>query len=402
MNKKEIAEIKKQFTQEKCTISRICGCYVDGEKEIRSTMKEAFLSFPEEEMLKYFELLRKNLSGSIGKNLIDMTFPLSAEAAGGPHKFMMKLRDSYLKDDDLLMEFYQKIIEHYDYVGSFLILLIDASYDVPGKSSAGDEMFDASDEVYHYLLCSICPVTLTKPGLCYFADEGIIRNRIRDWLVEMPDVGFLFPAFNDRSTDIHGALFYSKNADLVQSRLAEDVLGCTLPLPAKMQKNTFNAFVEETLGEECTFENVRELHEKISEMAEEKKDDPEPLEFDRQTLHRLFSYTGASDENLEYFDQHFDHHFEEHDADEPAKVTPKKPTLLAANVMSTRKFEVKTPDVVISVKPERASLIETKTIDGRKYIMIPMDEYVEVNGICVTPGAAESTTEMDIETGEIL
>lgn len=32
MTKQEISEIKKLFTPKNCSITRICGCYVDGEK----------------------------------------------------------------------------------------------------------------------------------------------------------------------------------------------------------------------------------------------------------------------------------------------------------------------------------------------------------------------------------
>ena len=195
MIKKEIAEIKRQFTPANCSISRICGCYVDGEKNKKADFKEAFLSLPEEDMFKYFELLRKNLSGTLGKNLINLEFPLAAEEEGGPHEFLLKLRNSRLQNDTLLDAFYDRIIENYDYVGNYLILLIHDAYDIPGKTSDGIEMEDASDEVYSYILCSICPVDLSKPGLSYNELEGSFQNRIRDWVVQMPQLGFLFPAF---------------------------------------------------------------------------------------------------------------------------------------------------------------------------------------------------------------
>ena len=373
MNKKEISEIKKQFTPENCAITRICGCYVDGDREKKSEMKEAFLSLPEEEMFKYFEIFRKNLSGTQGKNLLNMDFPLAAEKEGGAHDFLMKLKASRLTDDLLLDEFYDKIIANYDYTGSFLIFLIHSVYDIPGKSTDGQEMFDASDEVYEYIMCSICPVKLTKPGLCYNAEQGIVQNRIRDWLVELPDIGFLFPAFTDRSTDIHSLLFYSKNADLLQSKLAEDVLGCTLPMPAADQKDTFNAFIEETLGENCDYETVKNIHGKLNEMLEEKKDDPEPFALDKAEMRMLLSESGAPDDKIESFESHYD------------EASKEGVSILASNVVNTRKFEIRTPDITIRVNPDCADLIETRVIDGRQCLIIPMDEHVEVNGITVRP-----------------
>ena len=188
MNKKEISEIKKQFTPDRCSITRICGCYVDGEKNKKTELKEAFLSLSEEESFKYFEIFKKTLSGTIGKNLINMEFPLEQEKEGGTQEFLLRLRGSKLQDNDLIEEFYDKIIEYYDYGENYYIILIHAVYDIPGRSSDGLEMFDASDEIYDHILCSICPVKLSKAGLCYNAETNNIEDRIRDWIVEMPDL----------------------------------------------------------------------------------------------------------------------------------------------------------------------------------------------------------------------
>ena len=188
MNKKEIAEIKKQLTKERCVITRICGCYIDGDKNKKAQFKEAFLSLPEEESFKYFDIFRKTLSGTIGKNLLNMEFPLDSEFDGGTQDFLLRLRDSRLEDDQLLEQFYDKIVEYYEYGENYLILLIHGVYDIPGKTSDNLELFDGSEDVYEYLLCSVCPVKLSRPGLSYNAQENAFHERIRDWIVEMPSL----------------------------------------------------------------------------------------------------------------------------------------------------------------------------------------------------------------------
>ena len=197
MNKKECNEIKKLFTPANCAISRICGCYVDAEKNKKTELKEAFLSLPEEEAFKYFTIFRNGLSGTIGKNLLNMEFPLHAEEEGGTQNFLLKLRDSELKDDGLIEEFYDRIIANFDYGENYYIILIHCAYDIPAKATDGSEMFDASDYVYEFIQCTICPVKLSKAGLCYNSMTNAIENRIRDWLVEAPVTSFLFPAFNE-------------------------------------------------------------------------------------------------------------------------------------------------------------------------------------------------------------
>lgn len=382
MNKKEANEIKKLFTPANCAISRICGCYVDAEKNKRTEIKEAFLSLPEEEAFKYFTIFKGALSGTLGKNMINMEFPLHTEAEDGTQNFLLKLRDSQLKDDALIEEFYDKVIASYDYGENFYIILIHCAYDIPAKSSDGLEMFDASDFVYEFIQCTICPVKLSKAGLCYNSEANVIENRSRDWIVEAPDTGFLFPSFTDRNTDIHSLLYYTKNPEQMPERLIDELLGCVMPMSAKSQKETFQAIVEETLGDNCDFETVKSLHENINEILEETKDEPAPFTLDKYQMKRLLENNGASQEKLEEFEQRYG---ESEEGPGPA--------FIASNVVNAKSFEIKTADVSIKVAPDKTYLVENRMIEGRPCIVIGISEHVEVNGITVRPIAAERTME---------
>ena len=371
MNKKEILEIRKQFTPANCAITRICGCYVDHEKTKKMESKDAFLSLPEEEAFKYFDIFKKTLSGTVGKNMLNLEFPLDAEMPGGAQEFLLKLRDSKLEDDMLLEEFYDKVIATYEYAENYYIILIHAMYDIPGKSTDGMEMFDASDEVYEYLLASICPVSLSKAGLSYNAEDNRIQDRIRDWIVDVPAKGFLFPAFNDRSTDLHSVLYYTKKSEDLQPEMIDQLLGAKMPMSADTQKETFQMIIEDTLGEDGDYETVRNIHETLNELIEEHKEEPEPLSLDKTEVKKIFEKSGVDAEKMEHFDQNFETNAGE------------KASLLATNIAETRKFNIETPDVIIKVNPERADLVETRIIDGRQCLVIPVDDHIEVNGINV-------------------
>lgn len=378
MHKKEVLEIRKQYKPEECSITRICGCYVNGNKEIVAQSRDAFLSLPDEEIFKYLTIFKQTLSGTIGKNLINMEFPLEQEMPGGTQEFLLQLRESKLQDDILLEEFYQKIIDNYYYGENYYIILIHVAYDIPGKSTDGSEMFDASDEVYEYLLCSICPVQLSKEGLCYNPETNHMENRIRDWLVEPPVKGFLFPAFNDRSTDIHGLLYFSKQAEDLQPEFIENALGCTFPMSAGSQKNTFQSVVMNTLGEECEYDVIRNIHDNLNDIIEEAKESPEPPVLTKPELKRLLSNSGVTEERLETFDTNFDH------------IAGEKAEFLVPNIAETRKFSIETPDIVIKVNPERADLVETRVINGRRCLVIEMTDQVEVNGVPIRTVPTES------------
>ena len=372
MNKKEVAEIRRQYVPERCTISRICGCYVDGEKNIKTTMKEAFLSLPEDDAFKYFTIFKKTLSGTVGRNLVNLDFPLEEEHEGGHQEFLLKLRNSKLKDDALVEEFYNQIIDTFPFGENYYIILIHVAYDVPGKATDGTEMYDASDNVFEYLLCSLCPVHLSKPGLGYNEAKNCIENRIQDWIVDQPMKGFLFPAFNDRYTDIHSMLYYTKNATDLQEDFLKNMFGCTrIPLDADSQKETFNCLIADTLGTDCDYSVVKNIHEILNEKIEEFKDSPEPLELGKQDVRRLFEDSGVPDSRMEDFDQCYDEEVGE------------QTTFLATNIASSRKFNIETPDVVVKVNPEAADLVETRIIDGRQCLVIAINEHVEVNGISI-------------------
>ncbi|MGC4020027.1 MAG: DUF4317 domain-containing protein [Muricomes sp.] len=371
MNKKEVLEIRKQFTPANCAISRICGCYVDYEKNKKMESRDAFLSLPEEEAFKYFDIFKKTLSGTIGRNLLNMEFPLDSEMPGGTQEFLLKLRDSKLEDDELLEEFYDKIIDSYIYEENYYIVLIHAMYDIPGKSSDGIEMFDASDNVYEYVLCSICPVGLSKPGLCYNVEDNKIQDRIRDWIVDRPDKGFLFPAFTDRNMDIHGVLYYTKKSEDLQEEMIDQVLGAKMPMSADTQRETFQMLIEDTLGEEGDYTTVRNIHETLNEMIEEHKEEPEPLALDKTDVKKVFEKSGVPVEKMEEFDKNFE------------EIAGEKASLFAANITETKKFNIETPDITIKVNPERMDLIETRLVDGRQCLVIAVDDHIEVNGVNV-------------------
>lgn len=381
MNKKEVLEIRKQFTPANCAITRIAGCYVDHEKNKKMESKSAFLSLPEEEAFKYFDIFKKTLSGTMGKNMLNMEFPIDQEMPGGTQEFLIKLKASKLEDDMLLEEFYDKVIATYEYAENYYIILIHAMYDVPGRSSDNMEMFDASDEVYEYLVCSICPVSLSKAGLSYNAESNCIQDRIRDWVVDMPDKGFLFPAFNDRSTDIHGVLYYTKKSEDLQPELIEQLLGARMPMSANTQKETFQMLIEDTLGEDGDYETIRNIHDTLNDMIEEHKEEPEPLQLDKTDVRKVFEKSGVSSEKMECFDQNYE------------ETAGEKTSLLATNITETKKFQIETPDIVIKVNPERADLIETRVIDGRQCLVIAVDDHIEVNGVNVRTLKRKKSTE---------
>lgn len=427
MNKKEILEIKRRFKKEEASFTRLVGCYVDCNKNKICKFGGKFLNLEEEEFHKYLEIANKSLSGTLGNNLLELSFPLQEEEVGGRQQILMALRESKLEDENLLDTYYDLIIDTYDEVGNYLILLYHDSYDVMTRTSDNDNL-DESEEVYNYLICAICPVALSKPGLGYLEAEGRIGSRIRDWVVGAPDTAFIFPAFTDRSTDIHATLFYTKNTKEPHSEFMANGLGCGVERTATEQKMAFHSIVRNVLGaeDEHTEDILMDIQQNLSDMIEEYEEthdeDADAFVLDKETLGKLLEESNVPEDKANRIEKSVDEAFgdkapiAENVIDAKALVQneirlekkemenqivslnkqldDKNVELEERTVQLKEKeeeienymAETRNYDVVLHVKPEKASKIHSSVIDGKKCIVIPMEdnEQATINGVNTT------------------
>ena len=374
MNDKEIGEIRRHLRRDRSNITKIYGCFVNDNREIITEFSQSTGMMPENEGDKYFALFKRVLSGSVGKNLIDLSFKTAQVAQGAPeHKLLMDLRECKLSDDELLHGFFQKIIDTVALEGNYLILIGCDSYDVPFKGKDDISDADKSDEVYTYLICAICPVKQTKANLHYVPEEKLFHDGAMNQPVSAPALGFLFPAFDNRSTNIYNALYYTHDIKVSQDALIEALFNTPVPMPAAEQKKCFEALLTTALGEDCNLDVVQTVHDQLCERIELHKEAKvaEPLLIAKADVKETLASCGVSEEHLAKWSVDYDETF-----GFEADLHPK-------NIIDTKRFEVKTPDVSIKVDPTRSDLIETRTIGGVKYIMICADENVEVNGVSI-------------------
>ena len=382
MNNKEIGEIRRRLRRERSNITALYGCYVNENKEIITQFRQSTAIMPENESDKYYALLRRALSGTIGKNLIDISFKTSQVAGSPEHQLLMDLRKSALKDDDLLASFYQKIIDSVELDSNYLILIGCDSYDVPFKSKDDEMQRDASEETYTYLICAICPVKQTKPNLHYVAEEKIFHDGAMNQMVSAPAIGFLFPAFDNRATNIYNALYYTHDTKQGQDAFVEAIFNTPVPKPAAEQKKSFEALLTTSLGEECSMDVMQTVHEQLCQRIELHKESkvPDPLLVSKEDVREVLTSCGVSEASVAKFSVDYD------------EVFGFETDLHPKNIIDNKRFEVKTPDVSIKVDPTRTDLIETRIIGGVKYIMICADEDIEVNGVNIHIKDRETAT----------
>ena len=382
MNEKEIGELRRHLRRDRSNMTAIYGCYVNAQKEIITEFHQSLGIMPENESEKYFTLLKRCLSGTIGKNLIDISFKTSQVAGSPEHKLLMDLRETKLKDEQLRRDFYQKVIETVSFDDNYLILLGCDTYDVPFKSKDDSFQKDNSDESYTYLICSVCPVKQTKPMLHYVPEEKLFHDGAMNHMVSAPQLGFLFPAFDNRSTNIYNALFYSKNIKEGHDAFIEAIFNTPVPKPAYEQKKSFEALLTTALGEECSMEVVQEVHDELCQRIAMHKEAKvaDPLMISKEDVKDVLKECGIQEEHLAKFSVDYDEAFG-FEAD-----------LHPENIIDKKRLEIKLPDVSIKIAPDRADLIETRVIGGVKYILINADEDVEVNGVRIHIGEQEAAT----------
>lgn len=382
MNEKEIGEIRRHLRRDRSNMPAVYGCYVNTQKEIISEFSQSLGIMPENESEKYFALLKRTLSGTIGKNLIDITFKTSQVADSPEHKMLMELRKTALKDEELRRSFYQKVMDSVSLEENYLILLGCDSYDVPFKSKDDTFQKDASDEVYTYIVCAVCPVKQTKPMLHYVPEEKLFHDGAMTQMVSAPAIGFLFPAFDNRATNIYNALYYTKDVKQSQETFVQAVFNTPIPKPAAEQKKSFEALLSTALSEECSLDVVQTVHDEICQRIEMHKESklPDPLMISKEDVKTVLSECGVSEDHIAKFSVDYDEAF-----GFEADLHPK-------NIIDNKHFEIKTPDVSIKVDPSRSDLIETRIIGGVKYIMICADEDIEVNGVSIHISDKEPAT----------
>ncbi len=371
MIQKEINEIRRHLVGERSCIGKIYGCFVNQQKEIISYIENSLAIMPQAEKDKFLSIIRKVLSGGLGKNLTDVTFTTAQVTDGEEHKLLMNLRDNMESDEICRDTIFRKIIDNVSMEGNYVILLATDTYDIPFKTTDQSSIGLDSTDVFKYIICAVCPVKDSKSELGYIAEEREFHTFITPQIISNPETGFMFPAFDDRSTNIYNALFYLRNTANVQEKLFDSLFNVTPPMSVPEQKENFTNALTNSLENECSFDVVQSMHEQIRERIEQHKEskDPAPIDFTANDVGNMLKYSGVSEEKISAFQEKCNREF------------GKDACLIPTNIIESKKFEVVTPQVKITVDPEYTYAVETRIIDGRKYLLIPADDSVAINGI---------------------
>ncbi|WP_428244659.1 DUF4317 domain-containing protein [Eubacterium sp. Marseille-QA0814] len=400
MDKKSINELRRRLKKDGCTFTKMCGCYIDDNKNKVTNLDEIFLNLEDEEYFKYLEIAKKVLSTNVGNNILELNFPLEEEKPGGHQQFLLGLKKSGLKDQGLLDTFYDMVIEKYNSLGNYLILLFHDVYDVMTKTTDNNKL-DESEEVYEYIICAICPMVLSKPGLGYNKDKNKISTLNREWFVGMPETGFVFPAFIDRSSDIHSVLMYTADSKNVHTDMIEDILGCREKLTYAQQQDVLTDMVLEVTGEDM----VKDVMDTVNiELAHVSDENPESY-VSKEHIKSALEHAGIAENKAVNIGDQYMASINTEEVPLIGDIVPNKAQKIVKdnNEKELLKEEIKDlnrkiasieetndnneqltvdeGEIIITVNSEKKELIRRENIDGVNCVVIPVSEsdHVKIN-----------------------
>lgn len=369
MNEKDLAELRRRYRPDKTNITHVLGCFVNENKEIISEFDQSLGMMPEEEAEMTLAMLKKTMSGSLGRNLLTVDFTATQVMESEEHRLLSELRGTELKDKESVRRLFETMIASLAMEGNYVILLAHDRYDVYSYTADGEK--SESGETFSYIVCCVCPVKSSKPMLSYFVPGGCFRTVCADTMLSAPALGFMFPAFEDHAANVYRALYYTKDLSDSHREMAEALFQSALPMPAAEQKETFGSILERAMEEDCSLKVVRSVHGQVCRMIEAQKEEKseEPLALTKETAGDLLRCCGVPEERVAAFEEKYEEEFGEN-----AELPPQ-------NVIESKQVQVKTPEVTIKVSPGCGDLLETRVIDGARYILIRADSEVEVNGV---------------------
>lgn len=369
MKKKEFRELKKQYQLTDCSISRVCGCFISLKGEKITTFNDNFLNLPEEDMHKYFEILKKGMSGTDGKNRLNLTFNKKLDAQLNGKTSLNALVKSGLKDEKILNSFYDSIIEHYHATSNYIVLLFSQDYDVPFKGSDGSGGLD-SENVYSYIYVCICPVNALAAGLTYDEDNNKFTDKKPFLIIDKPENAFIYPNFVESSSDYDSVYYYIKSSKYVQHEFMENVLNVSLDMDSDMEKNTFNELVKKSLDKKCSFDVVTSIFKEIDTIID--NSETPDIKLEKNRIMDIFEDCGVTGSELSSCSNNFDELFGENAALTGGNITESSGTKVTVG-----------NNVTVKLKNKGNPVIKRTNVNGKDCIIIELapGEHVDVNGI---------------------
>ena len=371
MNKKELAEIKKNFSDTSgfFTLNRVVTVYIDPQKNVRCKTNRLYSLIPEEEGSVLMESLSKIFRGSLGKGLLEYSFPNAEYEEDGAQKILYDAMKTKLTDVAAADKLIVRIINNLAYEAAYTIILGHCSYSIMSKDRNDESLDNAADE-YNFIVAAICPANTSDDGLMFDSETNtIVKKANTDLIISRePTDGFFFPVFSDRAPDVNSVMYFTKSPKKPNISCIDDVLGCEFIMSAHGEKETFQAVLNDVAGDELNYTVITQVNEKLRELVANSKNETELPVLDGNKMYNILSDSGISDERLETL---------------PAIYKNKVGDgVLTATNLVENKTTLSTPEITVNISKDATDKVRTTVVDGRRCLIIDLDDpAIQINGM---------------------
>jgi hypothetical protein len=378
MNKKDIANIRKQFklNNHYMDLREIFNVYVQKESgEIYHHVSQPFQMLEQEAQELFLANFKKVLTGHLDAKLFELKFQRDVEDSS--QMFLFEGLQADTADDwkEYMLEIVTKMFAHTVYEFDTVVTFIRGEYRKATRKRDSESEEGGDDEVYsnQFILCSLNKTDQPKRALMFdYIEKEFKSHNFFDPIINLdsPLSGFLFPAFNDNAADVNHILYCAGKANQPDLRFIEEVLNCEEIITAQEDKDSFDMILKEVVGDEVDTRVISNVYEEIDKMIQEKEEneESEPPMLDYRDIERILTVSGV--ENIET--AKVEHAFK-------AIVDDEKHEFKASNVVP-KSIKINTKVADVSINPKDLKYVKYITYEGKRCLLLEVDEEVVVEG----------------------
>lgn len=379
MNKKDIAQIKKQFKldNELMKIQEIFNVYVQKESgDIYHHASQPFELLDLESQELFLTNFKKVLTGQLDSRLFELKFRRDVEDSAQTILLEGLQADETEDWKESMLEIVDKMFESTVYEFDTVVTFIYGEYRKPVKKRDPESGEGGNDHVYanKFILCSLNKTSQPKMNLVfdYIAKEFKPTVDV-DPIINLttPLTGFLFPTFNDNAQDVNHILYRSGKANQPDPTFIEEVLTCEDITTADEEKDGFQIIVSKVAGDKVDANMISNIYEKIDHIvqdSEENGDESEEPNLDYRDVEQILTSSGVEDIDASTVKDAF------------KTVLANEQHEFKANNLLPKTIKINTETANLALSPKDLKNMKYITYNGKRCLLLELDEDVVVEG----------------------
>ncbi|MEZ7793316.1 DUF4317 domain-containing protein [Niallia circulans] len=394
MNKKDIANIRKQFkmNNDLLRITDMFNVYVMKESsDIFHYQSQPFGMLDQDQQELFLHNFKKLLAGNLDEKLFELKFQREAKNNSQLilHKGLLSSETEDWKEQMLLMV--DKMLNSRQYDKDIVITFIRGEYLKPKKRRSEESEESDRDTVFShpFILCSINNTQEPKKELLFdYVEKEFKYNIVVDPIINLnaPMGGFLFPSFTDNAADVNHILYAAGKIHEPDYQFIEEVLNGEEMMTAQDDKIVFEEIIKDVTGDQLSTSTLSNVYEEINRMIVENEEEEVP-KLDSKDVEQVLKMSGVEDISPEKVEFAF-----------KKIIDDDKYELKASNILpkfTSKSIKISTKIANIAISPPDLRYVKQIEFSGKRYLMIEVEEDTVIEGFTMIPEAFGGSPEED-------